>query len=338
MITILVPNYNNSQYLHDFFDSLLMQTDNDFVVLFSDDCSTDSSIEVVNTYKDRLSIDIISTPTNLHLVGNLNFAIPHIKTKYFLKVDPDDILMPNAIEEGLAHIKNNDLDICGCQFETFGSFISKEKNPIDGVEIKLLTSLFPCIAQFIYKTEIFDNIKYREIKGAEDYDFWVQVLSAGLNIGAIDKVLFKYRIHDQNATRMLSDLIESTVVSVREDAIKLNFDYSDCEVKLLASIPSNGAKSEIELEIYMDFVDSILQRNPNPSSIFLRAVSKWVLRVYLLSAKNISIMSMFKLFGHNSILTSLSYKEITGLFFVLLFKFEKSSRVFIILKRLYKRL
>ena len=50
-LAIIVPNYNNSKYLNDCLDSILSQTYKDLEIIIVDDCSTDSSLEIIQDYE-----------------------------------------------------------------------------------------------------------------------------------------------------------------------------------------------------------------------------------------------------------------------------------------------
>ncbi len=95
-LTICIVNYNKSKYLPDLFDSLIQQTDKDFSILFVDNCSTDSSIEVVNKYKANLPIELIYE-SRKGVQFARNTALSNVKTDYFTFVDADDIVAKNYV-------------------------------------------------------------------------------------------------------------------------------------------------------------------------------------------------------------------------------------------------
>lgn len=53
MISVIVPNYNHSQFLRRRIDSILNQTYQDFELILLDDCSSDSSREILLSYQDN---------------------------------------------------------------------------------------------------------------------------------------------------------------------------------------------------------------------------------------------------------------------------------------------
>lgn len=52
LVSIIIPNYNHSQFLDERIQSVLNQTYRIFELIILDDNSTDNSLEVINRYKD----------------------------------------------------------------------------------------------------------------------------------------------------------------------------------------------------------------------------------------------------------------------------------------------
>lgn len=53
MVSVIVPNYNNAKYLKVRMESILSQTYRDFEIIIIDDCSTDNSREIIETYRSN---------------------------------------------------------------------------------------------------------------------------------------------------------------------------------------------------------------------------------------------------------------------------------------------
>ena len=50
-ISIIVPNYNHAPYLKQRIDSILNQTYQDFELILLDDCSSDKSRDIIESYR-----------------------------------------------------------------------------------------------------------------------------------------------------------------------------------------------------------------------------------------------------------------------------------------------
>ena len=101
-ITVFTPTYNRSNTLPRAYESLLNQTNKDFVWLIIDDGSTDNTKELVDNWiaQDKLKIEYhYKENGGKHTAMRLAYQLT--KTKYFLNFDSDDELTPDAINSFL---------------------------------------------------------------------------------------------------------------------------------------------------------------------------------------------------------------------------------------------
>ncbi|MBR0061633.1 MAG: glycosyltransferase family 2 protein, partial [Selenomonadaceae bacterium] len=93
--------YNAEKYLAVCLESLLIQTFEDFEVIVVDDCSTDNSCVVAESYLEkfggRLKILTLEENTGSGAVPR-NIGLEHARGKYVFFVDNDDLLIDDALE------------------------------------------------------------------------------------------------------------------------------------------------------------------------------------------------------------------------------------------------
>jgi glycosyltransferase involved in cell wall biosynthesis len=53
MVSVIIPNYNHARFLNQRIASVLNQTFSDFEVIILDDCSTDNSRDIIESYRDH---------------------------------------------------------------------------------------------------------------------------------------------------------------------------------------------------------------------------------------------------------------------------------------------
>ena len=65
-VSVIIPLYNAEKYIGVCLDSLLIQTLKDFELLIVDDCSTDSSPDIAESYLERFDgrLKIVTLPQN----------------------------------------------------------------------------------------------------------------------------------------------------------------------------------------------------------------------------------------------------------------------------------
>ena len=101
-ISIVIPLYNEEELIGECLNSLLVQTFLDFEVLLVDDCSTDNSVEIIESYTERFGgrLKLVHTETNSGAGGYVprNMGIELASGEYIYFMDADDFVLDNALE------------------------------------------------------------------------------------------------------------------------------------------------------------------------------------------------------------------------------------------------
>jgi glycosyltransferase involved in cell wall biosynthesis len=113
-IHIIVPAYNVENYIKECMDSILLSPTAKYTYLLSviNDGSTDKTLEILKKYEDHPCVEIISQ-TNKGFSGARNVGLSHIRGRYTLFVDSDDLMdwcgvekmMDVALETGADIVK-----------------------------------------------------------------------------------------------------------------------------------------------------------------------------------------------------------------------------------------
>ena len=102
-ITILSPAYNKGATIKRTFESLKAQTCFNFEWLIVNDGSTDNTQDIVDTFKTSLFPIRVIHKKNEGLNRTFNLGVRESKGYLVLRLDPDDYLLPTAIEQVIAH-------------------------------------------------------------------------------------------------------------------------------------------------------------------------------------------------------------------------------------------
>jgi glycosyltransferase involved in cell wall biosynthesis len=117
-ITICLPTYNGGRQLRECLDSLLGQTLGDFDVVAVDDCSSDSTWEILcefSTRDKRFRVD--RNERNLGLVENWNQCIRLAHGEWVKFMFQDDLLAPQCVERlASAATEANHMIACDREF------------------------------------------------------------------------------------------------------------------------------------------------------------------------------------------------------------------------------
>ena len=94
-ITVLMPAYNAEKYIGEAIASVLAQTFNDFELLIINDGSTDTTVQVINSFADT-RVRLINQ-TNQGIAAALNIGLLNAKADLIARFDADDICMPERL-------------------------------------------------------------------------------------------------------------------------------------------------------------------------------------------------------------------------------------------------
>jgi glycosyltransferase involved in cell wall biosynthesis len=108
-ICVCLLVYNHAPLLPDTIESILNQTVRGFEFIISDDCSTDDSWKIVNTYAQRYpEIKAIQTPRNLGMCGNANYAVAQTSRPYVALLHHDDLYRSDLLEKWLQVVRRHE--------------------------------------------------------------------------------------------------------------------------------------------------------------------------------------------------------------------------------------
>ena len=198
--------FNAEKYLKYSIQSILKQSYKNWELIIIDDCSTDNSLKVIKSFKNR-KIRIFPLKKHIGRTNSLNYGLKKAKGKYLAILDADDISYKNRLLEQINYLKKYK------NISLVGSWVEKinEKNEIFGEiksttnieEIKqtmILKNLFVHSSVMFYRKILKKTGSYpSELIYMQDYGFILKVLK-NHNINLIPKMLTKFRIIKSSMT------------------------------------------------------------------------------------------------------------------------------------------
>ena len=114
-ISVVIPMYNMESYVAECLNSLLIQTFQDFEVIIVDDCSTDNSCAIVESYVEKFSgrLKLMHTKENSGGGGYVprNIGLNFSRGEYVFFMDPDDFTLENTLETLYNAAREYDTDV-----------------------------------------------------------------------------------------------------------------------------------------------------------------------------------------------------------------------------------
>jgi glycosyltransferase involved in cell wall biosynthesis len=225
-ISIVFPVYNGEKYLKKAITSVLEQTYKEFEFIICDDCSTDKSIDIVESYSDE-RIKFLKNTTNQGLFKTLNFMIQESKSEYIRLWAQDDIMKPQCLEMELQfHYQHPEVGMSYCARDLIDKagkviFYAPEDETPDVVIPELANqisfyhgSMPGNIANVMLKKSVLSDVGlFREdMRVSGDFEMWVRIMEK-YPLGFVRQSLIYLRSHDEQFSRRRG----SCVASMREN-------------------------------------------------------------------------------------------------------------------------
>lgn len=105
--SIIIPVYNTEKYLDKCLNSIFKQTNQDFEIIVINDGSTDNSLDILNKYKDDITI---INQDNMGLSVARNTGVKKACGKYLIFIDSDDYI-ENMLLEKIDQVSKNNPDL-----------------------------------------------------------------------------------------------------------------------------------------------------------------------------------------------------------------------------------
>ena len=298
-VSIIIPLYNQKQFVADAIESALAQTYKNIEVIVVNDGSTDCPDEVLDKYKHNIKLVY---QENKGLAAARNRGLLESTGEYIQFLDADDIIFNDKIEKQITVInRNNGINVipyCGC-IRVHSNDLTSQKNfeyqtvenMCDNPILKIidLQKLFPLPIHTVLlnKTLIENNGLFNEHMNAnEDRLFWTKVCLNGCRFIYDYTYSVKYRKHSTSMTSNKSRMFLSHLkyLETVEDLFK-NKHELDLEIKKKLTDVYFGLfysniympDSEQRLSLLIDKIESFMPHNYFETSSKLK---KYLLKIF----------------------------------------------------------
>ena len=211
-ISIVIPCYNNAQYLKRCLDSAINQTYQDIEIICIDDKSTDNSLEILHQYTEKdPRIKVLALSKNLGVSNARNVALNILTGDYVCFLDSDDYLEPTfciTLYECLlrfsadiacgGHIKVNSLN------KRISPWVPKKDVSFSPISDIYSFTKHRNVTQKLFKTYLIKkyNLSFnKDLTYMEDAVFLMTYLKHSKIISGTDKVLYNVQINFNSICR-----------------------------------------------------------------------------------------------------------------------------------------
>ncbi|MDH3425173.1 MAG: glycosyltransferase [Acidimicrobiia bacterium] len=195
-VSVVIPCFNQGQYLDDAIMSVFEQDHDGFEVIVVDDGSTDQvTIDII----DQLELPRVRVirQDNAGLSAARNAGMSAARGRYLVPLDADDELKPTYLSRLLSEISEDpSIGFVHCWAEFFGDVEGVyATRAFNEYQLLMSNSVVGCA---MIRREAFEQVGgYDETmgQGNEDWDLWVRLTASGWGQRVVPEALFRYRRH-----------------------------------------------------------------------------------------------------------------------------------------------
>jgi len=315
-VTVLMPVYNGVKYLAESIESILNQTFTDFEFIIIDDCSTDDSYKIIESYKDK-RIRLFRNETNSRVAETLNKGMKLAQGEYIARMDADDVSLPERLAKQVGFLdKNKDIDIVGSWVKVIGDdheYVWKYESDPEKLRTKIFfncSMAHPTV--MMRRKAMMDNGFMYNNMGVEDFDLWARACEK-VKMSNINEVLLNYRINASQSSGTLSGFHADGLNKVLARQIrKLGIEPTAEETEIHRMASNYQPKNTIEfINQASDWFIKISEANEYSlcydRGIFSECIGDlW----YALLIRNLDQRSsLFKVFINSEVSKNLSFRQ-----------------------------
>lgn len=217
LVSVIVPTYNQEQYIAETLDSLLAQEYEPMQIVVRDDGSSDRTPAILEDFGKRHGgrIEVLPGAVNLGITGNCNQLLQACRGRYVALFAGDDVCLPNKIARQVEWLEADPRRVlCHHDVEAFDSdsgrrlYLYSDRHPLRGgsaAELLRYPAFCAGPAVMVRRDAIPTHGYESRIRHASDWLFFIETLLArgttNPGAGVVPGVLVRYRRHRGNITR-----------------------------------------------------------------------------------------------------------------------------------------
>ena len=198
LVSIIMPSWNTGKFIAESIKSVIDQTYTNWELIIVDDCSTDNTDEVVNSFNDN-RIKYFHNEKNSGAALTRNKALREARGEWIAFLDSDDLWMPKKLEHQINFMKKNRCNLSYTEYEK----IDEDSKPLNiyvsGPEKVNKNKMYnyDYIGQLtmMYSAKYFGMIQIKDIKKNNDYAIRLKLFKKKKTCAYLLKEnLAKYRV------------------------------------------------------------------------------------------------------------------------------------------------
>lgn len=260
-ISVIMSVYNGETYLAEAIESVINQTFKNWELIVINDCSTDSTSEILAGFASKDErIKVHTNEVNLKLPSSLNKAISLSIGKYIARMDADDICLPDRLEKQYKFMEENrEIDMSSCRFMTVKNGVYMSGGAGGRCDNQALRTMLLVANPILHpgviaKAEVMKKLGYdTTLTCTEDLELWTRMAMENFKMQILPECLLIYRLHDKQITSTTLERQHTEVLKIQNKYYASLLEAMDKEMQEFY-IDGIYFRKNVDLDKFLQYV------------------------------------------------------------------------------------
>ena len=203
LVSVIMPAYNSEQFIEKAIRSALAQTYSNLEMIVIDDCSKDSTVQIVQKLaQEDNRVRLIQNETNAGAANSRNKGMDCSRGAYVALLDSDDIWHPDKLQKQIKLAQESGAGLIYCSYAMVDEQGKKKcrdfvVNEHICLESMLRKNEIGC-STVLLRSDVLNQHRFSNEYYHEDYVLWLQLLKEGVQAAGIREVLVDYTLRNNS--------------------------------------------------------------------------------------------------------------------------------------------
>lgn len=213
-VSVITPSFNSQDYIENTIRSVVDQSITDWELIIIDDCSSDSSVELIKKWVISDSrIHLVELNENSGAAVARNKGIELAKGRYIAFLDSDDTWLPKKLEWQLNFMEQQNSEFSCASYHIVranGVRVGTAKVPLEADYRSVLKSPRIGCLTAMYDTQKIGKVYMPLIRKRQDFGLWLRLLKKTDLVHGIQEPLACYVVRGDSISANKMDAARYT--------------------------------------------------------------------------------------------------------------------------------
>jgi glycosyltransferase involved in cell wall biosynthesis len=179
LVSVIMPTYNCAPYIAETIRSVQSQTYKNWEIIIVDDCSTDNTYSIVETFKDK-RIRYFKNSKNSGAALSRNWALREARGKWIAFLDSDDLWVPTKLEHQLKFMVENNYKFSYHEYSEIDETGYPLGVHVSGIhkvnKLNMYSCCWPGCLSVMYDCSAIGLIQINDVRKNNDTAIWLRVV------------------------------------------------------------------------------------------------------------------------------------------------------------------